>query len=103
MADYALRLYVAPTNSQWNRAMNFKAKLRAWLIDLVREAIRIEHTAEYSIPKTTPKMRAPFNLPPPLIKPTNVELTPIVFEPSFEQMQADAIKEQEKFYEPTRL
>lgn len=70
----------------------WKAKLRAWLIDLVREAIRIERAAE-SLPRFR---KAPD--PPPFDAKTVKVI--IELEPSFEQMQAEAIREQEKYYEP---
>lgn len=88
-----------------------KARLRAWLIDLVREAIRVERLKEQGVYDAEflarhpflEKLRpvAPIRTAEQLIAAVN-ETEPIVLEPSFEQMQADAIAEQRKFYEPKR-
>lgn len=77
-----------------------KAKFRAWLIDLVREAIRSEAVQPgntYSLVSAP----APDNpaVSCPRLKPAPSE-EPIRIEPSFEQMQAEALKAQEKYYEP---
>jgi len=77
-----------------------KAKLRAWLIDLVREAIRSEAVQPgntYSLVSApTPDNPA---VSRPRLKPAPSEES-VHIEPSFEQMQADALKAQEKYYEP---
>lgn len=70
-----------------------KAKLRAWLIELVRDAIRMECVSIQPVgtaPKPSVTVRA--------VEATAKQLGPI--EPSFEQMQADAIQAQEKYYAP---
>lgn len=96
--------------------MGLKDKLRAWLISLVREAMRAEGIAgmpqshnEPYLPTATvwsPTKRAPLadmqpwpGLGSPFTRNT-VQLATTNSEPSFEQMQAEAIKEQEKYYEP---
>lgn len=86
---------------------SMKAKLRAWLIDLVCEAIRVE------MPKADLRNAgapSPFGIGFKEITPGNwvsdmpksagskVEAI-LQIQPSFEQMQADAIQEQAKFYE----
>ena len=69
-----------------------KAKLRAWLIELVREAVRIE-CAEW-------KMIPPKFQDGTLAKlPEAPKQQVVAVEPSFEDIQAMAIKEQEKYYE----
>lgn len=89
----------------------WKAQLRAWLIDLVRDAVRLESyqqrgniglhveavespiwTAE-RIKQSEPALKAK-------AKPAPIR-TPIP-DPSFEQMQAEAIQAQEKYYEPAQ-
>lgn len=78
----------------------YKAKLRAWLIDLVREAIRVEFPVVRDSIERAVMVRGKV--------PTVVYIDPepnpatIQVEPSFEQMQADALKAQEEFYEPKR-
>lgn len=69
-----------------------KDKLRAWLIDLVREAIRIERVASQIPVRATPSKPAR----------TEPKPQPIHVDTSFEQMQAEALKAQEKYYEPER-
>lgn len=75
-----------------------KAKLRAWLIELVREAIRSERTLEHK------KIDVSVFAHPEdkLSRPMKTESAPIVIAPSFEQLQAEALAAQEKFYEPER-
>lgn len=78
------------------RVKTLKAKLRAWLIDLVREAIRIERAASQPVRTGANVADAATSSLKSQRQPT-----PLVhLEPSFEQMQADAIKAQEKYYEP---
>jgi hypothetical protein len=67
----------------------WKAEFRMWLVDLVRDAVRVELLA-FAYVKLNPP-------PIPIPKPPAV---PVVTEPSFEQMQTQAITEQEKFYAP---
>jgi hypothetical protein len=94
-----------------------KAKIRAWLIDLVREAIRIEQFGRDQMSKS-PDMTIPtrwdtripipsFSAQPgnfanskpfPGISQETWEATNL----SFEQMQATAIAAQEKYYEPRK-
>lgn len=69
-----------------------KAKIRAWLIDLVREAIRIERVASQIPVRATPSKSAR----------TEPKPQPINVDTSFEQMQAEALKAQEKYYEPAQ-
>ncbi len=69
----------------------WKAILRAWLIDLVREAIRLERAAIQPISGQNAYVAQTKN---PASNPVTVS------EPSFEQMQATAIQEQEKHYAP---
>jgi hypothetical protein len=100
-----------------------KAKLRAWLIDLVREAIRIERIAARAQeerdmlakqPDHLAKLRGAMgkawerreseNYPGKLKTPKSpvaIEASEIerMLEPSFEQMQAESIRAQEEFYE----
>jgi hypothetical protein len=74
-----------------------KYKLRAWLIGIVREAIRIERASIQPIRSTAPK-------PPFAVKQVEAEARKTVesihVELSFEQMQTEALKEQEKHYDP---
>lgn len=67
----------------------WKAEFRMWLVDLVRDAVRIE-LLEYTYVRTNP---------PVAVKP-KPPVVPAVTEPSFEQMQAQAIEAQTKFYAP---
>jgi hypothetical protein len=67
----------------------WKAEFRMWLVDLVRDAVRIELLA-FTYVKLTPHLDV--KPKPPVV--------PAVTEPSFEQMQAQAIEAQTKFYEP---
>lgn len=76
-----------------------KARLRAWLIGIVREAIRVERYAEQH-PLTPNTLAAIEQIKSRAI---NSSIPPISLEPSFEQMQADSIAAQEKFYEPRRV
>lgn len=63
----------------------WKSKLRAWLIDLVREAIRLEKSPEQpQFIRATPR--------PVASKPMTTEP-----EPSFESMQAKALRELEEY------
>lgn len=87
-----------------------KAKLRVWLIDLVREAIKLEakqalglNGNEYTHLKANTKSVAAIKRAEPEIIPQKTEKGAgftITFTPSFEQMQAEALKAQEKYYEP---
>lgn len=80
-----------------------KAKLRAWLIDLVREAIRIEFAAH----RFEQEKFAFDNFPTyarrvPASKP--VTATPIpTQEKSFEQFQDESIAEQATYYAPKEI
>ena len=67
----------------------WKAALRIWLVDLVRDAVRVE-LLQFTYVKLAP-LGAPKTKPPSI---------PVVTEPSFEQLQTQAIAEQEKFYQP---
>jgi hypothetical protein len=77
-----------------------KSELRAWLIDLVREAIRDQRIEDMLREESTrpiyPGKLGPFKTSKPASKP---ETAP-VYEPSFERMEAEAIQDQEKYYEP---
>ena len=79
----------------------FTAKLRAWLIDLVREAIRLEWCEQNKIPipmKTVSGITFhPFAQP--ASKPVTATPTPVT-DKTFEQLQAESIAAQEKYYEP---
>lgn len=80
----------------------FKAKLRAWLIDLVREAIRLERGARHPF-KPERSVFSDFTLPPVNFSAVaEISASPVHIEPSFEQLQAEALAAQEKFYEPER-
>jgi hypothetical protein len=88
---------------------NLKARLRAWLIDLVREAIRIERTAELlnKHPTRFVGTMAPRMAPVPMsysdaLSQAAAAPQVIPFEPSFEQLQSEALQAQEKYYEPKR-
>jgi hypothetical protein len=80
-----------------------KSRIRAWLIDLVREAIRTEFPERWlglTEAKRTEVAYNPYGnarvvtLPQ---RPASKPVTPLT-EPSFEQMQLQAIQEQEKYY-----
>lgn len=76
---------------------SWKARLRAWLIDLVREAIRSEQVQPgntFSLKSEYPKGASSAE------NAKQAASAPIVLEPSFEQLQADSIREQENYYEP---
>lgn len=76
-----------------------KAKLRAWLIALVREAVRLEQVAwQHEFDRRIVEGESSGD-PTPTIR-TMSKSQSIFSEPSFDQMQAEAIKEQEKYYEP---
>lgn len=75
-----------------------KAKLRSWLIELVREAIRSERVQPGN---TYTLVAGPTLIPDNPVRPS-LKAAPIVIAPSFEQLQAEAIAAQEKFYEPER-
>jgi hypothetical protein len=86
-----------------------KAKLRAWLIDLVREAIRIEAKAKQFSDKYGDDSLAIYRATadsyasrPDAAVMTNISANATTFEPSFEQMQAEALKAQEKYYGPAK-
>lgn len=80
--------------------MRWKARLRAWLIDLVREAIRIEMKG-YTMVMPSDFADAVIRKQKPNPQ-THIQPSIIQVEPSFEQMQAEALKAQEKYYEPER-
>lgn len=75
----------------------WKAKLRAWLIEIVREAIRIERGAGLftSMPSPTMTREA---IPKASLSPTILAVIS-----DFEQMQSESIAEQVKYYEPKQL
>jgi len=73
-----------------------KAKFRAWLIELVREAIRMERATSQTYTNVRMHKIEPFVT----AKKEPSEAQPVSLEPSFEQMQAEALKAQEKYYEP---
>lgn len=96
----------------------WKASIRAWLIDLVREAIRVEIDTDVSVADVSvaPTLGDKYWDAPPdwmrhaagMKRDVNVQVvsdpspdnkTPSYSEPSFEQMQSAAIAEQEKYYE----
>lgn len=81
-----------------------KARLRAWLIDLVREAIRIERAAatQPTMPNKNDALECMFyperyagKAASKPVTATSIE----VGEKSFEQMQAEALAAQAKHYE----
>jgi len=77
-----------------------KTKFRAWLIDLVREAIRSERVQPgntYSLVSASTLL--PDNPKTPAPK-SYTDVLDRALNPSFEQMQAEALKAQEKYYEP---
>jgi hypothetical protein len=76
----------------------WKASLRAWLIALVREAIRAENLEEKHL-QAEVSVAATLSVSKTEPLGSNPSFRAIS-EPSFEQMQAEAIKEQEKYYEP---
>jgi hypothetical protein len=80
----------------------WKLRLRAWLIDLVREAIRREQISARFVIKPDGVTRFTAaqidDLFPPSPQPASKPLTPT--EPSFEQMEREALSAQEKHYEP---
>jgi hypothetical protein len=65
-----------------------KSRIRAWLIDLVREAIRTEFPERWLGPYGNARVPQ---------RPASKPVTPLT-DPSFEQMQSQAIQEQEKYY-----
>ena len=78
-----------------------RARLRAWLIALVREAIRIERAANQPVVAGKiplifheGELSTRYDINKVASKPVTVS------EPSFEQMQTAAIQEQEKHYAP---
>lgn len=83
------------------RVIGIKARLRAWLIDLVREAIRIERVADRYTVQPEGVVRFSERQVAALVPHAAKEVVTIS-EPSFEQMQAEALKAQEKYYEPER-
>ena len=89
--------------------MGMRARIRAWLIDLVREAIRIEYITQaglraheaagnraWTLNPVTSEIKPRADYPGKFKTPGD----PYTIEPSFEQMQAEAIREQEAFYAP---
>lgn len=70
--------------------MRLKSRLRTWLIDLVREAVRVEMISESQI---FPAMGGI------AIYPGRPKATAPPSDPTFEQMQDMSLREQEKFYE----
>lgn len=79
--------------------MGIRAKFRAWLIDLVREAIRTEFPAVRDSVERAVMVKG--KVPAVVyIDPAKAKTESIPIEPSFEQMQAEALKAQEKYYEP---
>ena len=78
-----------------------KAKLRAWLIDLVREAIRMENAPRDPVEAMRRRMPERPPAPHPMMQPEPIGAL-LTITPSFEQLQAEAIAAQEKFYEPER-
>jgi hypothetical protein len=74
-----------------------KARLRAWLIDLVREAVRLELNArEIALAHDAKRVVFDFTRD----KATVLASAPVEpIEPSFELLQEQAIQGQEKFYE----
>lgn len=68
------------------------AKLRAWLIELVREAIRIENQSQNYVKYSNGNIAKR----PALIPVVKVSIP--ITDPTFEQMQAQSIEQQEKYY-----
>lgn len=81
---------------------NCKARLRAWLIELVREAIRVERVAEgYALMPVATRCSM-VGMPQTVIrasKPVTATVTKVP-EKSFEQMQSESLAAQEKYYAP---
>lgn len=90
--------------------MIWKAKLRAWLIDLVREAIRSEMAViavggdlMATVPNPTYfPVHGGLPIQPARSYSDALAKASASIVPSFEQMQAEALKAQEEFYEPKR-
>lgn len=79
----------------------WKAQLRAWLIGAMRDAIRLERAMDE--PAKTERAIYPGRLQPsPMMNVAVKPATVPIPDPSFEQMQAEAIQAQEKYYEPSR-
>ena len=78
--------------------MIWKVKLRAWLIDLVREAIRMEQPRAPFLSGMIPADTENSNTL--RFRATTVINSEPPIDPSFEQMQADALKAQKEFYAP---
>lgn len=101
-------LWLAYASRDWTSMQSIKGRLRAWLIELVREAIRVEMTAQsyswFQVKKMELKTEngvdASYPPLPPLRAQGKVKPDPLPTELSFEQIQANAIAEQEKYYEP---
>lgn len=74
------------------------AKLRVWLLEIVREAIRLEFPRQQQIPPTGfyPLDGALGAMKP--VKTPLKALTPEPSEKSFEQLQDESLQAQEKFY-----
>lgn len=87
----------------------YRTQLRAWLIGAMRDAIRLEYYAQDALNKHhqphanaqhSQSGHAASNAMPlyPAPKPVDAPIP----DPSFEQMQAEAIQAQEKYYEPAK-
>lgn len=121
--DYGLKCPLCSAEEKWDRlygdcyhcgyrtnGLNWKAKLRAWLIDIVREAIRIED-AEILLRNNFFQSRPTGSIPrlSPMswredIASKPVTSTPIpVQEKSFEQFQDESIAEQATYYAPKEI
>jgi hypothetical protein len=73
----------------------WRAELRAWLLQIVRDAVRLELIAA-SYANQVPAIKPIAVMPKPASKP----LTSQIHEPSFEQMERQALQGQVNFYEP---
>lgn len=79
-----------------------RAKLRAWLIDLVREAIRLEFPAIRESVEGVVSVKGKVPTVVYIDPPQEKKVESIQVTPSFAQLQAEALAAQEKFYEPER-
>lgn len=76
----------------------WKIKLRAWLIDLVREAFRLE-LGKYSVVMPS-DFASMVSSKAAQAKTASRPAATVVSEPSFEQQERDSIAAQEKHYAP---
>ncbi len=80
--------------------VNWKQRLRAWLIDIVRDAIRLEREAQAYAEQVKRSVQPTSHIPLAVKPASNVVTTPI--DKSFEQLERESITEQEKYYANTQ-